>query len=143
MGLTMMMRRLAFLALLASATPALAQSTPPPSMTRTEFIPICVETMRGTGTPAQYEMACLCIWEQGMMWIPLADVREIVVSNYRKHRGLAVRLDEVPEARRGLVEEAVRGVNKISTVCMAGAALGKINADGSLNDRGAASPRPR
>lgn len=112
-------------------------------MPRAEFIPICVETMRGSGTPAQYELACLCIWEQGVMWIPLADVREIVIRNYREHRGLAVRLDQVPETRRGLVEEAVRGVNKISTICMAGAALGKINPDGSLNDRGAGTARPR
>jgi hypothetical protein len=67
-------------------------------MTRAEFIPICVET---------------------------------------------VRLDEVPETKRGLVEGAVRGVNKVSTICMAGAALGKINPDGSLNDRGAGAPRPR
>ena len=99
-------------------------------MTRAEFMPICARQIHGP-TPAQTEAACNCYYDQALMWVPLADVRDIIHEGYRQNGGLAVQTAKVPEAKRATVIAAIKGVQDMIVVCMGLALNNKLNADGT------------
>jgi len=99
-------------------------------MTRAEFMPICAKQVHGP-TPAQTEAACNCSYDRALMWVPLADVRDIIHEGYRQNGGLAVKTAEVPEARRGTVIAAIKGVQDMILVCMGLALNDKLHPDGT------------
>lgn len=126
------MRRSAVAALIPTAL-MLASLTEPASarlMSRAEFMPICAKQVHGP-TPAQTEAACNCSYDQALMWVPLADVRDIIHEGYRQNGGLAVQTAKLPEAQRGTVVAAIKGVQDMILVCMGLALNNKLNPDGS------------
>jgi hypothetical protein len=99
-------------------------------MTRAEFMPICAKPVHGP-TPAQVKMGCACAYDQALMSVPLADVRDIIHEGYREHGGLAVQIAKVPEAKRGLVIDTIKEVQQQIIDCIADAAENKLNPDGT------------
>ncbi len=93
-------------------------------MTHHAFVPICMKSGQGLSAP-RMELACLCLWNDGIGRVTDAKLRARILSSYRRHGGLALRLDQVPEAQRPEAEKAMQMLTATLMQCAAKAAAAR------------------